>query len=273
MQKGAVMKQYRNYIFDLYGTLIDIETDEKDSLLWEKLSGLYSVYGADYSRDQLKKRYEELVREEEEALGRRMGFAYPEIRLERVFARLYLEAPSTHRSRVAYFYRNADELADSSFIFGIANAFRVISRKRFQAYPGTIRTLSALRERGCHIYLLSNAQRIFTLPEIEQTGIKDYFDDIFISSDRQVRKPDAAFMKGLLEKHGLKKEESVMVGNDYESDIGIAASCGLDSIFLNTFKLSAEEREKRLSEMRDRTGAEGYEPVLTVVSGDVSEIL
>ena len=28
---------YDNYIFDLYGTLVDIHTDESDTAIWEKL--------------------------------------------------------------------------------------------------------------------------------------------------------------------------------------------------------------------------------------------
>ena len=38
-------RAYKNYIFDFYGTLVDILTDEKDPVLWDKLgqriSGLW----------------------------------------------------------------------------------------------------------------------------------------------------------------------------------------------------------------------------------------
>ena len=30
-------RNYKNYIFDLYGTPVDIHTDEEQELLWEKL--------------------------------------------------------------------------------------------------------------------------------------------------------------------------------------------------------------------------------------------
>ena len=39
---------YKNYIFDFYGTLVDILTDEKDPVLWDKLGQLYQAYGAAY---------------------------------------------------------------------------------------------------------------------------------------------------------------------------------------------------------------------------------
>lgn len=32
---------FKNYIFDLYGTLVDINTNEDSLILWEKLSLFY----------------------------------------------------------------------------------------------------------------------------------------------------------------------------------------------------------------------------------------
>ena len=33
--------RYRNLIFDLYGTLVDIHTDEDAPLVWQKMALLY----------------------------------------------------------------------------------------------------------------------------------------------------------------------------------------------------------------------------------------
>ena len=45
--EGVIM--YKNYIFDLYGTLVDIHTDEEQMLLWNKLSAFYRFQGANYT--------------------------------------------------------------------------------------------------------------------------------------------------------------------------------------------------------------------------------
>ena len=55
------MKLYQNYIFDLYGTLVDIRTDEKQQMLWHKMSLFYGYYGAVYSADELQALYNKLV--------------------------------------------------------------------------------------------------------------------------------------------------------------------------------------------------------------------
>ena len=54
----------KNYIFDLYGTLVDIRTDETASSLWKSMAYLFSMMGALYTPDILRRRYGELVEEE-----------------------------------------------------------------------------------------------------------------------------------------------------------------------------------------------------------------
>lgn len=260
------MKHYKNYIFDLYGTLIDIETNENSPALWKKMAGFYSVYGADYRPAELKRAYLSMVKEEEAALAKETGYEYPEIELEKVFARLYLEAPHAHEAVLS---PGKNEL--KAFSAYIANAFRIISRKKCRAYKNTEKVLKVLKSRGCCIYLLSNAQYVFTMPEMENAGLVSFFDGIYISSEHRVRKPDTHFMLALLDEYSLDKNDCVMVGNDYDSDIGIAASVGMDSIFINTFELDDTEKNKRLLAMRNRVGISDYSPVLTV--DDIGDII
>ena len=55
LQNAKLPMEYDNYVFDLYGTLVDIHTDENCDLLWEKLAMFYGYYGANYTPDELKK--------------------------------------------------------------------------------------------------------------------------------------------------------------------------------------------------------------------------
>lgn len=45
-------RNYKNYIFDLYGTLVDIHTDGEQELLWEKLALFYGYYDAVYEPER-----------------------------------------------------------------------------------------------------------------------------------------------------------------------------------------------------------------------------
>ena len=42
--KARLPMDYDNYVFDLYGTLVDIRTDENRKEVWKSLSLFYSYY-------------------------------------------------------------------------------------------------------------------------------------------------------------------------------------------------------------------------------------
>ena len=54
---------YDTCIFDLYGTLVDICTDEKKPELWERLALFYAFYGAEYTPYELHQGYDCLTSE------------------------------------------------------------------------------------------------------------------------------------------------------------------------------------------------------------------
>ena len=218
-------KTYGNYIFDLYGTLIDIRTDEGRHELWQKMAEIYACYGAFYSADRLRENYHRFCAEEEEKMRRENGDPFPEIMLDEVFVRLLAEAdPAPERLPAEI----------PAWTFGIANTFRILSRYRFGVYPGVFDTLNRLKSGGKKIFLLSNAQGIFTRTELAVTGLQDCFDDIWISSEIGIRKPQPEFLQSLLRAWDLDPSDTVVIGNDIGSDILVADRCGTDSVFLNT---------------------------------------
>ena len=64
---------YQNYIFDLYGTLVDIHTNEKESVsLEKKMSLFFGMKGAAYEPKELRMAYETKIKEQEAALKMEM---------------------------------------------------------------------------------------------------------------------------------------------------------------------------------------------------------
>ncbi len=206
---------YRNVLFDLYGTLVDIHTDEKKRYLWQKMSDFFRAYGAYYTPTALRQAYLHYVTQ----LESQLEGPYPEIQIELVFLQLYLDK-GIH--------------ADPALIRSTGTAFRTISRSRLALYPDVLDLLNGLKERHIGIYLLSNAQHLFTEPEMQMTGLLPFFDGVFYSSDIGCKKPDPTFMELLLSTYGLNKKECVMIGNEAASDVAVAEACGMDSIYLHT---------------------------------------
>lgn len=203
---------YQNYIFDLYGTLLDIHTDETGIRVWYVMQKRFRDAGVFSRPSELRRQYVRYCREE---MGR-MDVPYPEIDICNVFQRL------------------AEGKADRAWAEETAVQFRNAARVYCHPYRKTKKVLQELKRQGKKTWLLSNAQRVFTIPEMEAFGLPEYFDDIFISSDYGIRKPDPAFLMLLLEKHDLQKEDTVMIGNEFASDIRTADACGIDSVFINT---------------------------------------
>lgn len=206
---------YRHVLFDLYGTLLDIHTDEQKRYLWQKMSDFFRAYGAYYTPTALRRAYLHYTAQ----LEAQLGGPYPEIQLELVFLQLYLDK-GIH--------------ADPALIQSTGTAFRTISRSRLQLYPDVLDLLNGLKERHIGIYLLSNAQHLFTEPEMQMTGLLPFFDGVSYSSDAGCKKPDPTFMELLLKNYGLDKKECIMIGNEAASDVGVANACGMDSIYLHT---------------------------------------
>ncbi|MBO4617241.1 MAG: HAD family hydrolase [Lachnospiraceae bacterium] len=232
------MLRYKNYIFDLYGTLIDIWTDEDKKQLWENLALFYSHYGVDYKPMELKRAYRRMVKEEENLMKRDGIIDYPEIDLETVFLRLLKEAPKGHPT--ARLVKDEKE-----WVAAVANIFRIESYKKIKVYKNAEKVLKTLKERKCGVYLLSNAQRVFTVPELERLGLAGYFDKIYISSDMGIKKPDPKFMQSLLSAEGLNKDKCIMVGNDMDSDIAMAKKLQMPAVLVNTFHYSKVELWKK----------------------------
>ena len=217
MKSGDFM--YQNYIFDLYGTLIDINTNEWSAQLWKKMAVLYAYHGAQYTYKELQSEYGRLVEKEKAAVRRRHPeFTVIDIKIEKVFKKLYTQKGAK---------------ASKALVLFTAEAFRCFSTKYIKLYDGVIDLLDTLKAKGKKIYLLSNAQRVFTENELNMFGLTPYFDGICISSDEECSKPDAHYYGALFDRWGLDKSKSVMVGNDYLSDIGGAVDFGIDSLYIH----------------------------------------
>lgn len=220
--------KYRDCIFDLYGTLVDIHTDETLPRLWEELAAWYRDHGADYGPEELEDAYLRTVRRMESgkaALRQDAHEAHPEIRLEFVFQDLYREKGAEAGLELAV---RTGEL------------FRRQSLEYIRLYDGAEELLKALRANGQRVWLLSNAQRIFTAYELRTLGIEPLFDGIYLSSDYGCKKPDRRFFDILLTERGIPPESAVMIGNDGVCDIRGARAAGLSTVYIRS-NISPEE--------------------------------
>lgn len=219
---------YQNYIFDLYGTLIDIHTDEYSKNFFKKYAKWLRKQGFHFEWKLFYQLYTATEREYRERAAQNSRYTKPEIQIEDVFRDV--------------FAMNGYEISDEQTA-DLCAAFRRISLIYLSLFPDTLACLEGLKAAGKRIYLLSNAQRSFTWQELELTGLIPYFDGILISSDESCMKPDPAFYNKCCERYQLDKAESVMIGNELKSDMAGAKAAGIDGFYINRYPVFREEKE------------------------------
>lgn len=211
---------FRNYIFDLYGTLADIRTDEWSESFWEKIAEYYSSMGADYTCEKIRKLYGKYVEEEKNKIkASHPEYTHIDIQIENVFKKLFTDCGIDPSEKT---------------VLDTARFFRTTSREFIKLYDGIEELLTDLKKSGGNVYLLTNAQRAFTWEELELLGIIDKFDGIVISSDEGCCKPDPCFFKKIIDKFDLDPASSIMTGNDPTSDIRGAKGVGMSALYIHT---------------------------------------
>lgn len=209
---------YTDLIFDLYGTLVDIHTEENDTV-WEKTALYFGYYGAHYTGKELSDAFLAAMARREAEAGQSYE-CFPDIPFEQVMAELF----------------RAKGIGENSGALGVqaAQLFRIASTDYIRLYPHALQALAFLRENGCRLWLLSNAQQVFTAFELRHLGLGEQLDGIYLSSDYGCRKPDVRFYRALLEERKLNPENCIMIGNDRFTDIAGAKAAGLATLYMHT---------------------------------------
>ena len=208
------MMTYTDLILDLYGTLVDIRTDE-NSTVWQKTALLFGYYGIAYTPQALRSDFAAALAQRQAQAGQSYE-CYPDIPIEQIFSQL------------------ANKNCPDTFGVQAAQLFRICSTKYIRLYPGVQSALEKLRAQGCRLWLLSNAQQVFTAFELRHLGLEHIFDGVYISSDHGCRKPDLRFFRSLLDGENLDIDRCLMIGNDRETDIAGAQKAGLATLYLHS---------------------------------------
>ena len=230
--------KYTDLVFDLYGTLVDIHTEEDDRV-WEKTAFYFGFYGASYTGPELKAAFQSALRAREAKAGQSYE-CFPDLPFEETMADLFRAKGVTE---------NADTLGINA-----AQLFRISSLDYIRLYPHALEALAKLRKSGYRLWLLSNAQAIFTAYELRLLGLGEQLDGIYLSSNYKCRKPDLRFYQALIEERHLDVSKTMMIGNDRQTDIAGAEAAGMATLYMHTDltpRDQAEADEKKAIGMTD----------------------
>ncbi|MEM2900129.1 MAG: HAD family hydrolase [Thermoplasmata archaeon] len=237
----------RAVLFDLYGTLIDIETIENDSRVYDEIAKFLSYRGIYVSsawlQDTFKKEVSKAIDESSEK--------YPEPNIRGIWYNILRRLENPEHYKINF--------EKCSFVKDITVLHRSLSRKRFRLVDNALETISKIR-KNYKLGIVTDCQKEYAKPEIKCLGLKPYFDAIVISGDFGYRKPDIRLFNACLSRLGVSADESVFVGNDVFRDMLGASLAGLNCVLIKSSCINGEilnEKEidlieiDRLSELPD----------------------
>jgi putative hydrolase of the HAD superfamily len=201
------MNEIKTVLFDVYGTLIDIHTDEHRDDIFETLSRFLEYRRVFVSPHELKELYFSEINRQFAASRQK----FPEIDIVAAFERVL---------------RRSGGSSDRYLALITTQLYRCLSRQRLGLFRDTFWTLTEFRKRY-RLAVVSDAQRVFCRPELRSLHIEGFFDTLVISSDYGFRKPDPRLFHIALAAVDSRPEESAYIGNRYETDFQGARAAGL----------------------------------------------
>ncbi|MDA3880407.1 MAG: YjjG family noncanonical pyrimidine nucleotidase [Prolixibacteraceae bacterium] len=100
-----------------------------------------------------------------------------------------------------------------------------------ELFPDALEVLSALKQKGYLIHIITNGFKEVQHEKIEKTKLAQFVTDIYISEDIKAPKPSRAIFEYAIKSSNARKNESIMIGDSWESDIVGAKKFGIDQVF------------------------------------------
>ncbi len=219
----------KGIIFDVNGTLTDIQTNEWHDDVYRVISNVLSYQGILLDPTVVKFFYFQGMKEQRAACVDR----YPEYDAIAIFHEIIAQH-STDFTRAL----PAEKLEQLPGF--LAETHRAASRFRLQRYPGVEETIRHLHQ-NYHLALISDGQTAYAIPELNAVGLSGYFDPIIISGTYGYRKPDERLFRTALTAMKMNPSEVLYVGNDMYRDVYGAQRLGIKTVF---FKSNQGTQEK-----------------------------
>lgn len=98
--------------------------------------------------------------------------------------------------------------------------------------PNTLTLLNYLAEKKYQMHIITNGFQESQMVKIQSSGLEKYFQNVITSeSIGNIKKPDTRIFEFALKKSFAQKNETIMVGDRFETDIIGAVNTGIDAVF------------------------------------------
>lgn len=117
--------------------------------------------------------------------------------------------------------------------------YAVERRTRLRPFPGAVELLQALRDRALLLACVTNGASEVQREKLVASGLAGHFDEVLISGEEGIGKPDPAILRRACERLGVEPHEAVHVGNSRVRDVAAARAAGIASVLVQRFEPEA----------------------------------
>jgi putative hydrolase of the HAD superfamily len=210
----------RAILFDVNGTLIDIETDEGQDNLYRVISRCLTYQGVQLTPETIRERYFGIMEEQRQSSRE----PFPEFDAVGIWKTLLHGQPAAAGLP-------AETLRQLPLF--LAELHRSLAHKRLQLYPDVLEVVRELGRRYA-LGIVTDAQSAYALPELNALGLGGLFACTIVSGDYGYRKPDRRLFEAALKALSVRPEQAVYVGNDMYHDVFGAQQAGMRAVFWPT---------------------------------------
>ena len=137
----------------------------------------------------------------------------------------------------------------------MADRYVEVSPTKTVLCDGAMDVLEYLKGRGYVMHIITNGFEEVQFVKLNNSGLSPFFQEVIISERIGFKKPHPKAFEFALRTSGALQDESIVIGDDLEADVGGARKAGIDQIYYNPERLTHEEvithEIAHLHELRD----------------------
>jgi putative hydrolase of the HAD superfamily len=144
-------------------------------------------------------------------------------------------------------------VSDDKLAQQIGDDYVNISPTKKQLFPYTHETLSYLKKKY-KLYIITNGFSEIQSDKLKNCNLDQYFTGLITSEDAGAQKPSPVIFEHALKLANAERNESLMIGDDLETDILGAKNTGIDQVFFNTDNIKhSEDITYEISSLKELT--------------------